>query len=227
LLTFLASAIVEVISRILNWRARNLHDAIKTMLSGSNLMNAEKVYQNPMVVALSREASTIPRLDFLERSAWRKTTDRTPPAYIPAGTFSGVVLEHLMGLGQASSLSPEGAIASVRKSVESAEPGGDALLSLLKTTLATQGESIQAVRLAIEKWFNDTMDRASGWYKRRTQSVLLLLGLIIAYVGNVDTIGVVRWLWQSDTARQATVTAATDYLKSSPPPGGVPDPTKA
>ena len=39
------------------------------------------------------------------------------------------------------------------------------------------------------------MDRASGWYKRRTQSVLLLLGLIIGLGGNVNSIAVVRWLY--------------------------------
>src|SRR5262249_43029615 len=162
LLTFLASAIVEVISRILNWRARNLHDAIKTMLSGNTWRRGGRVTQNPLVVALGREAWTIPRLVFRERSGGRKPTDRTPPAYTPAGTFSGVVLEHLMGLGQASSLSPEGAIASVRKSVESAEQGGDALLSLPKTTLPTQGESIQAGRLPTQNSFTQPMTPPPG-----------------------------------------------------------------
>lgn len=227
LLTFLASAIVEVISRILNWRARNLYDAIATMLAGSKLIGAEDVYQNPLVIALSREASTIPASDFLERMGWRHHADRTPPAYIPAATFSGVLLDHFLARsgGDAAKLSPEGAVATVRALAEAtSQGGGDALLSMLRTTLATQGDSIQAVRLAIEKWFNDTMDRASGWYKRRTQSILLLLGLIMAYAGNVDTISVVHWLWQSDTARQATVAAATDYVKAHPT-GANPDAT--
>jgi hypothetical protein len=231
LLTFLASAIVELISRILNWRARNLYDAIENMFANSKLLCADDVYKNPLVIALSRNASTIPRLDFLERMGWRKRPDHTPPAYIPSTTFSAVVLERLInGPAKApAALSPDGAIAAVRDRAEAAQGGGgDALLSLLKTTLATQGDSIQAVRLAIERWFNDTMDRASGWYKRRTQSVLLLLGLMIAYAGNVETIGVVQWLWRSDTARQAVVAAATDYVKANPAPVPAPgssDPT--
>jgi hypothetical protein len=223
LVTFLASAVLETISRALNWRAKNLYDAIESMLAGSGLLNHNDVYNNPLVLALSRDAKNIPRADFLERMGWRAHGTSTPPAYIPAATFSAVVLESLINKAASSAakpveLSPDGAIEVVRALVQNQANQSDALLSTLKTTLATQGSSIQAVRLAIEKWFNDTMDRASGWYKRRTQSVLLALGLMIAYGGNVDTIAVIRWLWQSDAARQTVLNAATGYVKDSTPP---------
>jgi len=65
------------------------------------------------------------------------------------------------------------------------------------------------VRLALEKWFNDTMDRASGWYKRRTQSALLLLGLVMAFAANIDTIAVARWLW-------AVMDTASNYAQRLP-----------
>jgi hypothetical protein len=222
LLTFMASAILEVFARARNWRAKNLFDAVGSMLVTSRLLSAEDVYRNPLVIALSRVASSIPRLDVLERAGWRAHKQLVPPSYIPAGTFSAVVLENLIDQAAASGgieLSPDGAIKAVREVVEkqSSAHQDDALLSLLKTTLATQGSSIQAVRSAIEKWFNDTMDRASGWYKRKTQSVLLLFGLIVALGGNIDTITVARWLYQSDAARQATLAAATDYVNKNPP----------
>jgi len=104
-------------------------------------------------------------------------------------------------------LTPEGFIKALRERVADAN-GSDALLSVLRTTLATQGSSIQAVRLAIEKWFNDSMVRASGWYKRRTQVWLLAFGLLIAVGGHVDTIAISQWLWSGDAARQSVMAAA-------------------
>jgi hypothetical protein len=53
----------------------------------------------------------------------------------------------------------------------------------------------------IENWFDDTMDRVSGWYKRQTQLVLLLLGLSIAILFNVDAIQITQKL---STDREAT-----------------------
>jgi hypothetical protein len=143
------------------------------------------------------------------------------PSYLPAAVFSACVLQHLNAAPPASDLSPDATIDRLRKVLATpvtgqADPKQDALRSILETTLATQGPSVQAVKLAIEKWYNDTMDRVTGWYKRRTQACLLMIGLVIALGGNVDTIGVALWLWQGDVARQTIVSAATDYVKSNP-----------
>jgi hypothetical protein len=46
----------------------------------------------------------------------------------------------------------------------------------------------------LEKWFNDSMDRVSGWYKRHTQFLLLLIGLFMAITLNIDTIGITNYL---------------------------------
>jgi hypothetical protein len=40
----------------------------------------------------------------------------------------------------------------------------------------------------LEDWFNESMSRASGWYKRQTQRILFVLGLGMAVVFNVDII---------------------------------------
>jgi hypothetical protein len=224
MLTFAASAFVEMVSTICNWRAKMLHDAIVNMLGGSRLLYAEDIYENPLIQALGRKYAAKSWLDFTERFGWRPR-GTTPPSYIPPATFSAAVLEGIINKsGRAPDLSPEGMIQLLRPLLgdktdgEPDELHHDALRSLLVTTLITQGGSIQAVRFAIEKWFNDTMDRASGWYKRRTQSFLLLIGLILAFSCNVDSIGVARWLWAGDAARQAVVTAATEYVRSNPLP---------
>jgi hypothetical protein len=146
------------------------------------------------------------------------------PSYIPAATFSAAVLQTIMNNGmEPVDPAPEAVIQEIKKQLREYSSRKraerfDALASVLSTTLATQGSSIQAVRLAIEKWFNDSMDRASGWYKRRTQARLLVIGLLLGFGCNIDTIGVARWLWQGDAARQSVVAVATEYAKNTPPP---------
>jgi hypothetical protein len=223
LLTFVASAILEGIAILFNWRAKTLYQTIDLMLQGVPRVSVQKVYRNPMVRALGRNASRVSRLNLVERLAWHESRTRIAPSYIPPAVFSAAVLDILLPKPvNKDALSPEGYIKALRERV-AGQQQSNGLLSILRTTLITQGPSIQAVRLAIEKWFNDSMDRASGWYKRRTQVWLLSIGLLIAFGGHVDTIGISQWLWSGDAARQAALAAAQSYAgKNNAAPAATP-----
>ena len=225
LLTFVASAILEGIAILFNWRAKMLYLTIDVMFQGDPLVSARKIYRNPLVRALGRNAAKVARLSAVERFGWHEPHTKIAPSYIPPGVFSAAVLETLMTSGTPLSeavLSPEGFIKTLRQRA-AAGTGAHPLMSILRITLATQGTSIQAVKLAIEKWFSDSMDRASGWYKRRTQVWLLGLGLAIAVGGHVDTIAIAQWLWSGDAARQAAMAAAQSYAgKNNPAPAAMP-----
>ena len=227
LLTFIASALVEILSTIRNWRPEMLHDAIGNMLAHSPLVTVKEIYSNPLVLALCRNNAAPSIVDLAEPFGWRPPEGGTPPSYIPPATFSAAVLESLIDSAQGEVvLSPEGVITLIQTLLGerprtqcpccARPPEEDALRSILETTLATQGSSIQAVRFALEKWFSDTMDRTAGWYKRRTQSCLFLLGLAMGLGGNLSTIAVARWLWDGDAARQAAVSAASDFVHQHP-----------
>lgn len=61
---------------------------------------------------------------------------------------------------------------------------------------------------ALRHWYDDVMDRMSGWYGRQTKWLLLVWGILLAVVLNVDTFAVSRTLWSDDAAREAAVAAA-------------------
>src|SRR5271166_3629668 len=118
LLTFGASAVVEMFSTTRNWRARMLHDAIKNMLGENALVSATDIYNNPLVLALCRRDAAFSPLDLLEPFGWRPSKCcGTPPSYMPAATFSGAVLETLMNKVELTvdEISPDGAIELIRK----------------------------------------------------------------------------------------------------------------
>src|SRR3954470_5766437 len=56
-----------------------------------------------------------------------------------------------------------------------------------------QGD-LDKVKANIENWYNGTMDRVSGWYRRRTQTILFFIGLGAAAALNVDAITIAKRL---------------------------------
>jgi len=78
----------------------------------------------------------------------------------------------------------------------------------LRSLWREAGADINVFRSKLEQWFNDTMDRATGWYKRYTRIILFILGMIIAIAFNVDTIAIHRILSTNKPARDQMVQMA-------------------
>jgi hypothetical protein len=95
-----------------------------------------------------------------------------------------------------------------------------ALLALVDAA----GGDVSKSRENIENWFNSSMDRVSGWYKRRSQLIILALALAVAVGLNADSIILVQRLSTDKTARDSLVAAAEVYAKANPPgaPSAVP-----
>jgi hypothetical protein len=82
----------------------------------------------------------------------------------------------------------------------------------------TAGEDLDKMQKQIEDWYNSSMDRVSGWYKRRTQYWLLGIGIVLTVAVNVDCIAIAKRLSTDTTLREAVVKAAQQELKSNPIP---------
>ncbi len=87
-----------------------------------------------------------------------------------------------------------------------------ALLALVDAA----GNDVNKARENIENWFNSSMDRVSGWYKRRSQVIILVLGLGVAVALNADTVILVKRLSTDKTMRDSLVAAAEAYAKTNP-----------
>jgi len=57
-------------------------------------------------------------------------------------------------------------------------------------------------------WFDDVMDRASGEYKRRAVQWAFVIGTILAFAFNVDSIEIATRMWREPTLRQVIVAQA-------------------
>jgi hypothetical protein len=70
------------------------------------------------------------------------------------------------------------------------------------------GHDAAAFRKEAETWFDQAMQRLSGWYKRRTQVWLWAVGFVFAVALDVDAVRLANALWQDQTLRQLLVNQA-------------------
>lgn len=93
-----------------------------------------------------------------------------------------------------------------------------------------QGEThLAKARQNVEKWFDDSMDRVSGVFKRYSQWMALIIGFVIALILNVDSINLTIYLWREPTVRQVLVAQASQAAEQQTPnsPGSTQDPTQS
>ena len=86
----------------------------------------------------------------------------------------------------------------------------DALIPLIDAA----GSDVAKARENIEGWFNSSMDRVSSWYKRRTQVIILILGVFVAIAVNADSIAIVKKLSTDKALRETLVAAAIEDAKA-------------
>lgn len=77
---------------------------------------------------------------------------------------------------------------------------------------ATQGETnLAKARKNVEKWFDDSMDRVSGVFKRYSQMMALVIGFVVAFFLNIDSINLTLYLWREPSVRQVLAENASKF----------------
>jgi len=83
-----------------------------------------------------------------------------------------------------------------------------AFTQVLLALISEAGDDLEKARRNIENWYDEAMDRVSGWYKRKTQLILLVIGILVSVVLNADSFAIADRLWRDDTLRDSVVAAA-------------------
>ncbi len=145
------------------------------------------------------------------------------PSYIPARAFALAMID-ILNKDKFNGKTPieniESFLSSHHQQFEN-NKAVEALLTLLidaKNDAQKDYQKLQQLQTNLENWYNDAMDRVSGWYKRYTQNVLMIVGLGLAIAFNVNSVRIAKTLWTDRDARQGMVDAASDYLKNHPAP---------
>jgi len=240
------SKVNELVATVLALRARNLRKAIRHLVGNTY---ATKVYEHPFITSLylgdAKPAKGIKKLfqkltkppgpSYLPADKFViALLDSACPTAVtadpPLPPDPGDRLQYALVRSPEGSASPdegrpgnEATPPSVERDIiaEIDRITEEKLKVALQTLWRAASGSVVTFRAGVEQWFNHTMDRATGWYKRTAQIMALGLGLTIAIALNVDTVHVTERLW-SDGPIRAAVQAQVNKL---PLPTSIPTTT--
>lgn len=210
LVSVICSAIREGIEAFVKTRGAHLEHAIRELLQDRNGEGlAKSLYEHPFIYGLF-DGEYKPTGSGGAPSMW--TMGKGLPSYIPARSFAmtlmdiaarGPVTDAVSGDPEA----PPVSIDSIRRNILNLR--NPPVQRVLLAALDSANGNLDKVRENIEAWFNSSMDRISGRYKRSTHRTLFVIGLLLAVVMNINTITIAEYLYRSDAARAAIVAKAS------------------
>ena len=224
-LSLIGTATKEFIASLMNRRAVDLEKGLVELLQDDAGVNGTGV-----VASLYKH----PLIDSLFRGDIGGTGARKPmlPSYIPARSFALALLDLIQGRAGATPSAASGTTPSLMTQATGAPASAgqvEALRSALDSSplfaanadlrqaihalIDAAGDDMAQVRTNVEGWFNSAMDRVSGWYKRRTQYIILGIGLLLAVLSNADTFAIGDALARQKALREALVSGAGEYSK--------------
>lgn len=199
-LSLVCTAANELIASLTTWRAKNLAHGIRTLLKYKD--NAEligKFYGHPLIQSLYRDQKRL-------------------PSYIPSRTFAVALMDIVAPVSGSDRSTIAGIKDAVTKTGRVPDPVKAALLVLIDQADNSLKEAVTEVQKAetalskvqenVETWFNDSMERVGGWYKRKTQALSFALALVFTVALNVDSILITKRLSSDSTLRAAVVATA-------------------
>jgi hypothetical protein len=215
-LALACSGINEAISSSLRWRAQDLERGLWELLRDPERAGKEAtaaldgLKKHPLIAPMlypknkvDGEAAPIQQTE----SGHLRTSSKTDfPSYIPSRTFAAA----LLGLEQAAVITKGVDVRTgMRKLGDSIEaiPSGPVQQALGALLTNAQGDAV-AFRHSVEQWYDDQMERVSGWYRRRIQKVLWVLAFVLALALNADALQIAKRLWVDPSQRAAIVAQA-------------------
>jgi hypothetical protein len=213
LLCIITSGINEMIMYALKQRGKFLKKALTEVFNDQryNRNYSELLYDHPLVDMLKRD-------------------DKSLPAYISSGIFASGIID-IIGNEY------EKKFVTFRQDEETLEEtyvdkreepdaykrfvlGVEAMkysdLKILLRTIAENSKNLEELRTRLAKWYDDYMDRISGWYKSKSQLWLFLIGLGVAIALNVDSFRLVSELNTNTALRAQVADAAEHYMETHP-----------
>lgn len=187
LLSLLATTMMELVASAFALRGRNLEKALRNMLANTDV-------DDRMVAAFKENA-------LYKQLSYKYGKKRYAPSYLSDRSFQSILMETILN-GD-----PFDRIEEKLDTLPDAD-----LKGVLKQFLRESEQNSEAFKAKVRTWYNDVMDRASGWYKRYTQKILVGMGFCIAVIFNADTLAIYERLESDPETLQQVLTLAEDYV---------------
>lgn len=174
----IASSVYEAIASWINLRSKTLFTGVSYLLnatdeqaSGKDLL--QKIY-NDALVHPSGDGKTT-----------RFDKDKCIPAYIPSKNFA-------LALIHAIQQAP-GNFENLQADINAIQD--EQLRNLLRSLERKAAGNLDAFEREVADWFDASMERVSGIYKKWSQLWCFFIALVIAIIFNIDSVHLFKTLW--------------------------------
>jgi hypothetical protein len=190
-LSIACSGLKEVIASVFSLRSRTLENGVRNMLKNGSTDFTAKLFAHPLIAGTAPEGQK--------------------PSYIASRMFAAALLDVV---APADPNQPR-TMASLRAGV--LQIPDTKLRTTLLNILDNAGGDVESARLKVAHWFDDTMARVGGWYKRMAQTIIFFVGLALCCALNADSMMVTRELWTDQAIGRAMVVHAEKTVQAVTP----------
>ncbi len=187
-LSLMGTVINEFISTAISLRAKTLKSALQTLLDDPKLKDA--FYNHGLIDGAKQTAGD--------------------PSYLNGQTFALAII------GGLTPDTPLPAFDDIKKAIGDLNVNSNIRDALLSQVSNADGD-LTRLRNNIANYFDSTMDRVSGVYKRYLKWISLAVGFVIVILLNADSIKVGQSLWNDSSLRAQIVANSGTFVKAGIP----------
>lgn len=218
LYSLLASILSEMLSTMFNLRSVLLRVALERMLNDGYYAKKQRWHNGLNAVvngfrwfflspnrdfknSLAGRFYEHPSIKYLSKvDGWTWLSERRP-SYLTDVYFVSTLTRMLIEMGLGNDDKEKIASALKLNTLHMQKRTAENIISIHHEA----GGEVEPFKEGLRKWYNETMDRTNGWYKRKMQALLLTLGLFLSILFNVDSIRIAKILARDPQARAQMV----------------------
>ncbi len=192
--SIIAYVIQELVAANLQFRGKMLKSSLQLLLDGRGGASSlvDRIYDHPQINKLN---------EFVDKL----------PSYVPSANFAMAVIDEVAK----NAPNPSQDIFNDFKSGLASFSAANGDVKVLLTDYVNTSANVKELQANIEKWFNEYMDRVSGWYKKNTVKTMRIIAVCVAIGFNVNIIAITKAI-NSNGALKANLVAAADKLADQP-----------
>ncbi|MEZ5195939.1 MAG: hypothetical protein R2764_05945 [Bacteroidales bacterium] len=186
--------VVETLNKQLKTRGKFLVKSLNKVLNDPLNKNwADLVYTHPLIDGLKK--------DF-----------KSPPSYIPSNLFSAAFVDVITKEGkvvEVDSTNPGNVVISEHfkhndlfgnfcEGLKTLNPSD---FKTMISTIISDDQNSEELKISIANWYDSYMDRASGWFKWKMKKWAFYIAIPVTLFFNIDSIAIIDTLWHSDETR--------------------------
>src|SRR5215469_662958 len=182
-----------------------LPSATGALLGGPILSNQGVVGQmasRRLTLGPTRKTGRLPKMTATGVAGRLWAQRRSLPSYISGDSFAEAVID-LVVPNAAGRTTMETIAENVNRL-----PAGLPLKSSLQALIKNADGDVSRFRTAVERWYDDHMDRVSGWYKLNAAKITLVVGAILIVLLNINALTIGRTLYTENAVSAAVSTVA-------------------